>query len=946
MMKGLVRLLAISSTLARVASAKAVFAHYMVGTVTQEHAHKDIDNAKSMGLDGFALNIGDATRDYVSQALSYLFPYAESVGFKLYISMDVYASGDACYHGAKSSQCHGPSDYQWIWDFYKGSSAYYQVKGRPLISTFSSGGFHNDTWIDWKKGLANDTFFMPDFDETEGYYDSADEWWSYWGPIVDGIFSWESAWPERKGFGGKYAGDVSIDVPVLSGAHKHDKLYMMGLSPLQYKNAYGAHVYRQGDLNLPKRMINILNMDPQPDYVQFQTWNDGPEAHYIGNLWTEQNNDTEPYFYANQETWDHTGWQPLVSSFVNAYKTGQSASQMTPMNGDVLVGAAWYRTELSDVKCPYEGNDAYYNKPDGWDDDVNYLYYAIILNPSYGSGYKVTVSGSTEHTAPLNPGMNYGYGAGEVQTGAQQITVKDPSGNVIYTATGGMCVSDGCPNYIYNGNYQVLPLKKGNVDPVCNQWPGMDHSVCGYGTCHASGDGGNNAAGDDFTHVTCTNPGVTDASKDAKFCWDSVYADQAWTWGVDQWNANPFPGGLNFTEQFSNLFHGPEGIDCGTIENDNPCGSNVVQCNDVTYPGAYFAINSMESIYRVHFNFWDALDRAQNDINAQVGEVSSTFAPIKSSDFSVKLLLDIIGLGFSLAVSPMWNSALKGMPYFKANPNTLATVKDWVNPMVTNSITIAKDTLKDDSALSAENSISTRLNAIVTIWQAEIVSMNEQLFNGSKENTDLLFTAITDGQMLETKHQDIGVDAIQAFVSKALFAELVPLAWQLSSSELGPVVIDSEQGCGDKPDVKHMSSKSYGSSGVCVDSKMYYLIGCTGEARTCDESHGSFNPGCTDNFFSSLPGLDDLTGSETAFGGLTKEDIVNGAVNSFAGNGNANGWSMLDPSNTVDGMDLVSEYNVTAPGVVMLPVCTASEAFLNWFSFTNGKPKSANYPCN
>ncbi|KAF4500771.1 Glucan endo-1,3-alpha-glucosidase agn1 [Fusarium agapanthi] len=625
-MKGLVKLLAISGTLAT-ASDKAV------GTVTQEHAHKDIDNAKSMVLDGFALNIGDATRDYVSQALSYLFPYAESVGFKLYISMDVYASGDACYHGGKS--CHGPSDYQWIWDSYKGIPSYYQVKGRSLISTFSSGGFHNDTWINWKKVLANDMVFMPDFDETDRYYDSTDGWWSYWGPIVDGIFSWESAWPERKGFGGKYAGDVSIDVPVLAGAHKHDKL-----------------------------VWSTSSIWTQPDYVQFQTWNDGPEAHYIGNLWTEQNNDTQPYFYANQETWDHTGWQPLDSSFVNTYKTGQSASQMTPMNGDVLVGAAWYRTELLDVKCPYEGNDAYYNKPDGWDDDVNYLYYAIILIPSYGSGYKVTVSRTTEHTAPLNPGMNYSYGAGEVQTGAQRITVKDPSGNVIYTATGGI--------------------------------------ACGYDTCHASGDGGNSAAGDDFMHVTCTNPGVTNAPKDAKFRWESVYADQAWNWGVDQWNANPFPGGLNFTDQFSNLFHGPDGIDCGTIENDNPCGSIVVQCNDVTYPGAYFAINSIESVYH------DALDRAQNDINAQVGELSSTFAPIKSSDFSVKLLLDIIGLGFSLAVSPMCNSALKGMPYFKANPNTLATVKDWVSPMVTNSITIAKDTLKDDSALSAENSISTR----------------------------------------------------------------------------------------------------------------------------------------------------------------------------------------------------------------------------------------------
>lgn len=67
--------------------------------------------------------------------------------------------------------------------------------------------------------------------------------------------------------------------------------------------------------------------------------------------------------------------------------------------------------------------------------------------------------------------------------------------------------------------------------------------------------------------------------------------------------------------------------------------------------------------------------------------------------------------------------------------------------------------------------------------------MNEQLFNGSKESTDLLFTAITDGQMLETKHQDLGVDTIQGLVSKALFAELVPLAWQLSSSELGPVYV-------------------------------------------------------------------------------------------------------------------------------------------------------------
>ena len=35
---------------------------------------------------------------------------------------------------------------------------------------------------------------------------------------------------------------------------------------------YNTNLYRQGDSNLPIRMQNILKMDPQPDYVEFQTW--------------------------------------------------------------------------------------------------------------------------------------------------------------------------------------------------------------------------------------------------------------------------------------------------------------------------------------------------------------------------------------------------------------------------------------------------------------------------------------------------------------------------------------------------------------------------------------------------------------------------------------------------------------------------------------------------
>lgn len=41
-------------------------------------------------------------------------------------------------------------------------------------------------------------------------------------------------------------------------------------------------------------MENILNMGTQPDWIVVQTWNDGPESHYIGNLWPEQNTDSQP----------------------------------------------------------------------------------------------------------------------------------------------------------------------------------------------------------------------------------------------------------------------------------------------------------------------------------------------------------------------------------------------------------------------------------------------------------------------------------------------------------------------------------------------------------------------------------------------------------------------------------------------------------------------------
>lgn len=82
-------------------------------------------------------------------------------------------------------------------------------------------------------------YFVPDFDETTGYYggkNSYSGWYYYWGDVVDGLFSWETAQPVRGSpspgtVGAAYADDVSLDETVMFGARAEGKGYMMGKRP-------------------------------------------------------------------------------------------------------------------------------------------------------------------------------------------------------------------------------------------------------------------------------------------------------------------------------------------------------------------------------------------------------------------------------------------------------------------------------------------------------------------------------------------------------------------------------------------------------------------------------------------------------------------------------------------------------------------------------------------
>ena len=123
-------------------------------------------------------------------------------------------------------------------------------------------------------------------------------------------------------------------------------------------------------------------------------------------------------------------------------------------------------------------------------------------------------------------------------------------------------------------------------------------------------------------------------------------------------------------------------------------------------------MNSFVSLHIVNHEFYNAMRDARDSVALQVGDFTSKFSPTVDPTAQLKIILDIIGLGFALVAAPTWSSCMltfrdlqlllfspnadscitrmKSAPLFKngANGNTLGTIKDSVNPMVASALTI------------------------------------------------------------------------------------------------------------------------------------------------------------------------------------------------------------------------------------------------------------------
>ena len=355
---------------------RLVFAHYMLAnqdTVADEPTgepniaayQREIQQAQSIGIDGFALNAGGWSKEprYIRRA-SEMFEAAYRLhsNFKLMFSADMCCSNDAADVLDMVRRFANNPRY---------APVYFQHNGRFVLTTFAGSSHGPEFWQQLRDDLEHGTnpshlatpnalsyaagvpssaplrvFLVPSFfwgGETPTVADIVSGLKPY-DHIIDGAFYWGIAGSPGLGHTPDQLPSSAAYAATLHAAHK---LYM---APICFQfwganaNRYYEYSGYQGMRSLWMQTIQTTHSD----WVEIITWNDFVEGTYVSPIddpakYPGANDlgasiaptDTQRFFHS------HRGATDLLAYFIAWYKTGQQPT----LHNDTIYWA--YRTVLS-----------------------------------------------------------------------------------------------------------------------------------------------------------------------------------------------------------------------------------------------------------------------------------------------------------------------------------------------------------------------------------------------------------------------------------------------------------------------------------------------------------------------------------------------------------------------------------------------------------------------
>ncbi|KPM45713.1 hypothetical protein AK830_g824 [Neonectria ditissima] len=400
---------------------------------------------------------------------------------------------------------------------------------------------------------------------------------------------------------------------------------------------------------------------------------------------------------------------------------------------------------------------------------------------------------------------------------------------------------------------------------------------------------------------------------------------------------------LTFSEYIAKYVGGPANMKCATLVDRNGCDGFLERCESADGPGGYLLLNSFVALNNIIWNWYDQLSRSATAVSLDMSTFSDTFAPIPNEGLGLTLILDMVTLGYAAVAAPMWKSVFKKQDWFN-NPDNFATVEGLTKDLISTGATIAKDATRAGTKLTSQNTLDVRVGAMIETWHAAADTLNQHIFSGDplglNDNLDLLKNLITDGKFAGSDLDLLSAEELDGQIKKAIYGQLIPYAWSVGSSEVYPFMLATGKPCSETG-ADHVPK---GATHWCITNEGqeegFYLMGTFGSS-TCVFEDPFTGYKCYD--YKAPPGVDELDG--TKWGGVTQEDIVVAAYNTWFANGRTNAKRPEESDITNDDM-ILSESNIRAAGLVWFPVCSTEEAHNNWGRFARGYGKSDNYPCN
>ncbi|KAF2008965.1 hypothetical protein BU24DRAFT_497543 [Aaosphaeria arxii CBS 175.79] len=432
--------------------------------------------------------------------------------------------------------------------------------------------------------------------------------------------------------------------------------------------------------------------------------------------------------------------------------------------------------------------------------------------------------------------------------------------------------------------------------------------------------------------------------------WSHFNADAAWVDVIRVYKDFDRIEGVDFSQSIQKTLRIAGGnTRCGDISRRSNCEVEIA-CeygmeSEDSGPAAPLIWNSLVYIHTIHEEYHDLLLQIATIITPMLRELEYQMAPITpEKDTTWKsCLTDLLTLGTISSSGPFLNSILRTKSYFRQKANEGSsmneTTKDTTMGLVRHSTAIAMHLLSDDRrgegmwGPESQDSFYAYMGSAVWGWSNATAFALSALFNGGDKNIDLLWDTISGGKLVwgqvdrdKPQFRIMDVVELAANILKSTFAIAIPELWKVTKSHV--FVVDSGFGCDDnKPPNDYLTEEAISIAGVCHEEKMYYLAQPKGNSKS-----GKFSP---------PKGIKSLDGE--AFGSVTKEDLVKGAVRTYLKNGGVNGGGLPDLTNDETINDLLN-VDITTPGYIRIPVCSAADALQSWR--TKGSDTAENYPCN